>query len=239
MLRRSGAAVCYSPVSAVRERLWPASLGVARVSFLIDMIPEASLDTWNRWLYYLTIGLPVAGALFGAICGIAFFQISNRIADVQKAAADLRVSQANDRANSAFDQAKAANERARAANESLGYIDVATLNFLGLHGNTQPPLEEHTQLNNLLAPHVQADPFVWQCSPEAFAAYDAAIGLNAKFPFSYYYRGTCKKSVQAQWQEDIDTARRIFLITTRIAGRHPSHGQFLTKIETGELGKPP
>jgi hypothetical protein len=166
------------------------------MNFLIDMIPEASLGTWNRWLFYLTVGLPVGGAFFGAICGIAAFQVSNRIT----AAADLRVSQANNRANSAFDQANAANEHARAANESLSYIDVAVLNFLGLHGNTRPPLEEHTPLNDLLALHVQADPFVWQCSPDALAAYDAAIGLNAKFPFSYYYRGTCKKSVQAQWR---------------------------------------
>jgi hypothetical protein len=159
------------------------------------------------WLSYFAVGFPLLGAILGTICGIARIQVGNRIVDIQSANAKILASQvgdANDRAKVLAGQVSEANERARAANESLGYLDVAMLNFLGLHGTVLPPLEEHTELNNLLAPHVQADPFTWRCNPQALAAYDTAIGVNAKFPFAYYYRGTCRNSTQ----------------TKRMAGRH-------------------
>jgi hypothetical protein len=48
----------------------------------INSIPEASLDSWYRWLTYLTIGLPVLGGL----CGLAAFIVSSRISDLQAVA---------------------------------------------------------------------------------------------------------------------------------------------------------
>lgn len=57
----------------------------------INSIPQTSLDSWYRWLTFLAIGLPVLGAILGAVCGWGAFRASNRIAYLQ--AADLRQAQ--------------------------------------------------------------------------------------------------------------------------------------------------
>ena len=48
-----------------------------------DSIPEASLDTWYRWLTILAIGLPILGAIMGGVFGWGAFIVSARIGDLQ------------------------------------------------------------------------------------------------------------------------------------------------------------
>jgi hypothetical protein len=52
---------------------------------LFDNIPRASLDTWFRVLTFLSIGLPIVGAMMGGFCGWGAFKVSNRISDLQGA----------------------------------------------------------------------------------------------------------------------------------------------------------
>lgn len=51
------------------------------MGYFIDNIPELSLNSWYRWLTYLSIGLPIGG-----LCGIAAFRVSGRINDLQAVA---------------------------------------------------------------------------------------------------------------------------------------------------------
>jgi hypothetical protein len=50
---------------------------------LIDSIPQASLDSWYRWLTIFAIGLPILGAIMGGVCGWGAFVVSSRISDLQ------------------------------------------------------------------------------------------------------------------------------------------------------------
>lgn len=49
------------------------------------------MSAWYRWLTFLAIGLPVLGAVLGAVCGWSAFRVSDRIGDLQTA--DLRQAQ--------------------------------------------------------------------------------------------------------------------------------------------------
>jgi hypothetical protein len=53
---------------------------------LIDSIPQASLDSWYRWLTIFAIGLPILGAIMGGVCGWGAFMVSSRISDLQAVA---------------------------------------------------------------------------------------------------------------------------------------------------------
>jgi hypothetical protein len=182
---------------------------------LIDHISEAALSTWHRWLTIFAIVLPIFGGFFG----LAAYWVGKRIEGLQTAATDLRIQQANAR---------------------VDYFDVAKLNAIGLSGSVMPPLEEHSELSRLLSPHVTLAPkFFWDCAPQAMADYDAAISLNDKFPFSYFYKGGCGKKLGSEgWQTDIEVARRIFRITTKFPGHHPNHDEVLHLIETNDFGVP-
>jgi hypothetical protein len=50
-----------------------------------ENIPEASLDSWHRWLTYSSIAIPILGAVVGGICGWGSFTVSNRIGNLQSA----------------------------------------------------------------------------------------------------------------------------------------------------------
>jgi hypothetical protein len=138
-------------------------------------------------------------------------------------------------------QAKSADEGARVANEQLEFSEVSKLNPFGLLGIAVPPLEEQpTALNRLIAPYIRITAggiLSWDCTAAALAAYDAAISLNNKFPFAYFYRGTCGRAHNTpDWERDIEAARRILLITTKIPGQNPSHVGVLKMIQSGDLG---
>lgn len=49
----------------------------------VNNIPRESLDPWFRVLTFLSIGLPIVGALIGGICGWGAFKVSDRISDLQ------------------------------------------------------------------------------------------------------------------------------------------------------------
>jgi hypothetical protein len=147
----------------------------------------------------------------------------------------------NSRVTTVERQAKSADERASAADEKLEFSEVSKLNPFGLLGIAVPPLvEEPTQLSRLISPYVHitaAGILSWDCTTAALAAYDAAITLNNKFPFSYYYKGACGRSQNtSDWEHDIEAARRILLITTTIAGQNPSHSGVLKWIQSGDFG---
>jgi hypothetical protein len=49
----------------------------------VNNIPRDSLDAWFRVLTFLSIGLPIIGAIMGGICGWGAFKVSDRISDLQ------------------------------------------------------------------------------------------------------------------------------------------------------------
>ena len=182
----------------------------------IDGIPQANLSAWYRILTFFAIGLPILGATMGGVCGWGAFRVSNRIGDLQ--AVDLRQAQ----------------QTAKNANITLQYLDVSKLNAVGLSGLAGTGLVENSGLNTILGPYVHLDPgnFHWDCTRDSVAAYDAAIQFESKFPFSYYYRGTCKKANKVEgWERDLDTARKILLITTQIPGHNVHHDEVLKLID--------
>lgn len=179
-------------------------------------VPQANLDSWFRWLTFFAIGLPILGAVMGGVCGWSAFLVSNRIGDLQTA--DLML----------------AEQAANKANASLQYLGVAKLNAVGLSGMAGPGLTEGSELNRILGAYVHLDPgkFHWDCTPASMVAYDAAIHLESKFPFSYYYRAACSKANKTgDWQRDVETARTILLITTQIPEHNVHHDEILKLID--------
>ena len=80
----------------------------------INNIPRDNLDAWFRGLTVFAIGLPIAGAIMGGICGWGAFLVSERIGNLQ--AAD--VTQAREgaaKANERAAEAQAALEKFKAA----------------------------------------------------------------------------------------------------------------------------
>lgn len=119
------------------------------------------------------------------------------------------------------------------------YAEVARLGLDGLLGLAGTGLKETTPLNNILGKYIHADPNTevrTECTPEAQKAYTDAINLENKFPFSYYYRALCNQRTRSgDWQHDIDTARRILLITTQIPGHNKGHDELLKLLDTGKF----
>jgi hypothetical protein len=121
--------------------------------------------------------------------------------------------------------------------QKLEYSNVARYNALGLLGLAGQGLTETSPLNKIFGAYVHNDPnnFHWDCTPEAVTAYNETIKLESKFPFPYYYRGLCEKANNTgDWQSDIETARKILLITTQIPGHNEHHDQVLKLIEGGK-----
>jgi len=68
------------------------------------------------------------------------------------------------------------------------------------------------------------------------AAYKAAITMNSKFPFTYYYIGMCNRANQVDgWRQDYEKAKSIFVITTSIPGHNQNHDEMLDLPEKDDL----
>jgi hypothetical protein len=127
------------------------------------------------------------------------------------------------------------------ASEQLEYYDDARLNAMGSVSIGGPGVEvmANSEINNIIAPYVHPAADLhgqWDCTPAALDAYSKAISHDGKFPFAYYYRATCRKAVgEGDWQQDIQKARDILLITTRLPGHHSDHDALLKRINDGNL----
>jgi hypothetical protein len=126
--------------------------------------------------------------------------------------------------------------------QTLEYWDVAYLNAIGLTGYIRPEdkssfirLVEHSAINNLLSPFIKADApprFAFDCRSAAMQAYTKVIQLNKRFPFSYFYRGSCDRgNKKPGWERDYQTALTILRITTKIPGHNQNHDQLMKLIE--------
>jgi len=127
-------------------------------------------------------------------------------------------------------------ERADDLARKQEYANVARYNALGLLGMAGAGLAETSPLNKIIGNYVHDDPnnFRFDCTPAAMNAYNVAVALDSKFPFSYYYRGSCYNLNNVEGgQHDLDTAHRVLLITTEIPGHHPHHDDILNFINTG------
>lgn len=175
---------------------------------LIDL-PEASLDSWYRWLTILTIVLPILGAILGGLCGGAAFIVGSRISNLQ---------------TMALNQAK----------NQLDYLDVSKLNIMGATGTALPPLQEDSSLSMALSPFLQKSDHDLNisCTADALEVFNGIIKNNPNFPFGYFLRGYCKKFLNMDdWKADYERARTILMITTKIPGHHPQHDFVLHRIE--------
>ena len=127
----------------------------------------------------------------------------------------------------------------RDADEKIEYWEVARLNGLAVHF-VGGDLVDHTPLNDIIGAYVRpnsAEKLVWDCSPDAIKAYGEAIKSNTKYPFSYFYRASCAKlNNDGGWQTDVDRAKEILLVTTRIPGHHINHDEILKLVMAGNLG---
>jgi hypothetical protein len=124
----------------------------------------------------------------------------------------------------------------------------------GLYRITQPFVHLDTNSTNLTGR--------WDRTRAALDAYDTAIGQNARFPFTYFYRATCRKEAAANcrtegsvgagqnrrrrlharaacergdWHHDIQIAQRILLITTALPDHNANHDALLKRINDGNL----
>jgi hypothetical protein len=122
------------------------------------------------------------------------------------------------------------------------YWDVSRRNAMGLLGLAGAGLQEHSDINDIIGTYIHPDPgnFQFDCTAAAMNAYSAAIKLEPRFPFSYYYQAGCKrvaacvgKTGSTEWHEDAERARKILLITTQIPGHQENHDQILKLIEEG------
>jgi hypothetical protein len=122
------------------------------------------------------------------------------------------------------------------------YSNVARYDAFGLLGLVDPglketpvfSLKENSPLNEIFGKYVHNEQieFRFECTPEAVEAYTGAIKLEPKFPFPYYYRGTCNRLNNSDgWQHDLETARTILTITTHIPIHHVNHDEILKIID--------
>ena len=150
--------------------------------------------------------------------------------------------QATDQLRQITEQLEQAQRLTHRLQQGQEYADAARYNPLGLFGLATPPLVEHSALNNILGPYVHHEPnndFHWDCTPEALKAYTEATEFESKFPFAYFYRGSCERdSNTGDWQHDMVTARTILSITTQIPGHNANHDNVLKWIDIGNLGHP-
>ncbi len=113
------------------------------------------------------------------------------------------------------------------------YSDVARLDVFGTTGSAGAGLQERSPIKDIIGGYVHTDGGLlrWDCSPEALNAFGSTITYNSKFPFPYYYRGTCLRAAQqAEWRADIGKALTILRITTQVPGHHVNHNEVLNMI---------
>lgn len=204
---------------------------------------DVSLDTANKF-YEWGWRASIAGAVITAF-GVIFLMYGTRVRD-----RDTESQLSNAKLLTAQTSAKAAELQVRAEelkgdNLKLSakilelqtrqeYSNVARYDAFGLLGLAGSGLKETSPLNDIFGRYVHNDPkeFRFDCTPEAVNAYTAAIKLESKFPFAYYYRGTCNMLNNAEgWQRDFDTARKILAITTQIPTHHINHDQILKLMD--------
>jgi hypothetical protein len=144
----------------------------------------------------------------------------------------------NEKATAQLGQIKDQLERAQTLTRQLEqqqeYSKVARYDAFGLLGLAGSGLKERSPMNDIFGNYVHNEQteFRFDCTPEAVSAYTAAIALDKRFPFSYYYRGMCDQLNGVEgWQRDLDTARDIFLITVTIPSHHANHDEVLKMIE--------
>ena len=131
------------------------------------------------------------------------------------------------------------------ARQQVEYWDDARLNGSGFEfvGSPSSGITVNSDMMRIIVPYVHdidtnSANFGgrWDCTPAALDAYNAAIRRDQKFPFAYYYRATCLKAANAtDWHHDIEMARCILLITTRLPGHNPNHDGLLERINEGNL----
>ena len=119
------------------------------------------------------------------------------------------------------------------------YTVVAKYGVSGVSGMYDSPFfKETTPLSNILNRylHFEPDKFRYDCTPEALKAYTDTINLDENFPFPYYYRADCnRRNRSGEWRHDIETARRILLITTKIVGHNKQHDEMLKELDSGKF----
>lgn len=130
----------------------------------------------------------------------------------------------------------------RDAQDTRDYWEVAHLDAFALHFATGD-LQDLTELNTIIGPYVhdRNGQLAWDCTPSSISAYSKAIDTDPRFPFSYFYRVSCARAASTGGASpgDLDTARRIFRITTQIPGHHQNHDEVLRMIDRDDLGHPP
>jgi hypothetical protein len=121
------------------------------------------------------------------------------------------------------------------------YSEVARLDVFGTTGAAGPGLLERSPIKDIIGAYVHTDggQLRWECSTDAIDAFSLAMARNSKFPFPYYYRGSCLRAAQkVEWRADITKALEILEITTQIPGHHVNHEEVLTMILSDANLKP-
>jgi hypothetical protein len=131
------------------------------------------------------------------------------------------------------------------ATQQVEYWDDARLSGSGFEyvGSRDTGILVNSAIMTMIAPYVHDIDINsanfggrWDCTPAALDAYNAAISHDRKYPFTYFYRATCRKAAGADdWSHDIQTARCLLLITTRLPGHNPNHDGLLERINEGNL----
>jgi hypothetical protein len=149
---------------------------------------------------------------------------------------DEKNTKAADQLRQVTEQLEQAKQLTYELQQQQEYSNVARYDAFGLLGLAGLGLREKSPLNTIFGTYVHNDPkeFRFDCTPEAVNAYTDAIKLESKFPFPYYYRGMCNQLNNIEgWQHDLDTARAIFAITTRIPTHHVNHDESLKLMDNG------
>lgn len=127
------------------------------------------------------------------------------------------------------------------AEDKLNYAEIAKQNYLGVTDTVGNGLTEESFQSKTIGPFVSVNTDhvpAWRCSDSAMEAYDKVIREVPKFPFTYYYRGTCERANNLPgWEDDINTAKNILSITVTISFHHPNHDDFLGMINSKEYPK--
>jgi hypothetical protein len=149
---------------------------------------------------------------------------------------DEKNTKAADQLRQVTEQLEQAKQLTHELQQQQEYSNVARYDAFGLIVLAGLGLREKSPLNTIFGTYVHNDPkeFRFDCTPEAVNAYTDAIKLESKFPFPYYYRGMCNQLNNIEgWQHDLDTARAIFAITTRIPTHHVNHDESLKLMDNG------
>jgi len=194
------------------------------------------LDTANKfdeWGWRASI----AGAVITAV-GVILLMYGTRVRDrdaaSQLSSAKLLTAQTSEKAAEFQGDNLKLSAKVLELQTRQEYSNVARYDAFGLLGLAGSGLKETSPLNDIFGRYVQNDPkeFRFDCTAEAVNAYTAAIKLESKFPFAYYYRGTCNMLNNVEgWQHDFDTARKICEITTQIPTHHINHDQILKLMD--------